>query len=616
MKKIHKNLTLSLALVTSTIFVGCGGGSSTPSIGTTGSFEFTSSDSATLFTGVTRAIDVDAVDPDGNSISYTLSGTDADKFAIDTNGVVFFKSEATEGVYHVSVTASAGGKSISQDITITVTVAVNHAPVITSSTTASVNENQTSGMTVTATDADGDALTFSIAGGVDADKVSINPNDGVVTFNTAPDFESKNSYAFKVGAMDSIDTTTKDITITIIDVDEGHAPVITTSSSIHVNENQKNAVDVDATDVDGDTITYSLEGGVDVASFDINSTTGKVSFKTAPDFESKNSYKIVVGASDMTATTTKNITIAIDDVQGGSNIVKTGQSVRYLFDDDGDLQIGLDKSFTTGGIYYKLFGITVDERTVTNNATKLQWQNNTYLQNMTYADAATYCNNLFYNYLGDWRLPTISEFYDIADRGEANPAVSDLFNNIKTDKDYWSQTKYSNNKYYTFNLKFGADTTSSDNNKRYVRCVRTDRVYKWDPLFKRFTRSGSTGNIITDNTTKLQWYDKVNQVGNTPTTGTWTQAIEGCKNLTVDGKNDWRLPNINELLTIVNHYSKSKGTTFYNIFETIEPDIYFSSTTRTTDTHRSWIVNFSYGQDGAVEKNKNYNYRCVRTLGD
>ena len=65
---------------------------------------------------------------------------------------------------------------------------MNTAPTITNTTlNISVEENQTSAFTVTATDANGDSLTFSISGD-DSSLMSIT-DAGVVTFNTAPDFE-------------------------------------------------------------------------------------------------------------------------------------------------------------------------------------------------------------------------------------------------------------------------------------------------------------------------------------------------------------------------------------------------------------------------------------------
>ena len=96
----------------------------------------------------------------------------------------------------------------------------NNTPTITNSTTSySVVENQTSAFTITATDADGDALTFTI-GGSDASLFTVSTS-GVVTFNTAPDFESpsdadgNNVYDLMASVSDGSLNDSKDFTVTV-----------------------------------------------------------------------------------------------------------------------------------------------------------------------------------------------------------------------------------------------------------------------------------------------------------------------------------------------------------------------------------------------------------------
>ena len=69
------------------------------------------------------------------------------------------------------------------------TTPTNNPPSITNTNTnISVVENQTSAFTVNATDPNGDTLSYTLSGD-DASLLSIS-NQGVVTFNTAPDFEN------------------------------------------------------------------------------------------------------------------------------------------------------------------------------------------------------------------------------------------------------------------------------------------------------------------------------------------------------------------------------------------------------------------------------------------
>ncbi|WP_334156678.1 DUF4347 domain-containing protein [Oryzomicrobium sp.] len=106
-----------------------------------------------------------------------------------------------------------------------------------------------------------------------------------------------------------------DANLTVTPVND--PPVITSGSSATVPENiststvvyQATAYDVDV----GDTLTYGLSG-TDASAFNINASTGAVTFKASPDFETKSSYTFNVTVSDGTATVTKAVTITITDV--------------------------------------------------------------------------------------------------------------------------------------------------------------------------------------------------------------------------------------------------------------------------------------------------------------
>jgi hypothetical protein len=105
----------------------------------------------------------------------------------------------------------------------------NTAPTITSGGTFSVAENSTVVTTVAATDAEANALTYSIAGGSDADKFWIDPGTGVLTFLSAPDYESptdlgaNNVYNLTVVVSDGLLTAQKDIVVTVTNVTDSPA---------------------------------------------------------------------------------------------------------------------------------------------------------------------------------------------------------------------------------------------------------------------------------------------------------------------------------------------------------------------------------------------------------
>jgi Ca2+-binding RTX toxin-like protein len=100
----------------------------------------------------------------------------------------------------------------------------SNAPVFTSGATASVAENQTAAYTAAATDADGGAaLVYSLTG-TDAALFDIDSATGIVTFKSAPDFETPgdaggdNIYDISVRAFDGANTSDQAVAITVTDV--------------------------------------------------------------------------------------------------------------------------------------------------------------------------------------------------------------------------------------------------------------------------------------------------------------------------------------------------------------------------------------------------------------
>ena len=178
--------------------------------------------------------------------------------------------------------------------------------IISSSATFSAAENQTAIGSVTATDADGDSLTYSISGS----EINIS-SSGVLTFATAPDYETKTSYTATVTVSDGTDSVTQAITVTITDVDELAPNELHhySSATFSAAENQTAIGSVTATDADGDSLTYSISGS------EINiSSSGVLTFATAPDYETKTSYTATVTVSDGTDSVTQAITVTITDV--------------------------------------------------------------------------------------------------------------------------------------------------------------------------------------------------------------------------------------------------------------------------------------------------------------
>lgn len=104
----------------------------------------------------------------------------------------------------------------------------NGAPSFTSPATANVVENATAAYQAAATDPNGDAITFSIAGGADAARFNITAA-GALSFAAPPSFETpadagaNNVYNVQLRASDGSLSSTLDVAITVTDSREGIA---------------------------------------------------------------------------------------------------------------------------------------------------------------------------------------------------------------------------------------------------------------------------------------------------------------------------------------------------------------------------------------------------------
>jgi endoglucanase Acf2 len=190
----------------------------------------------------------------------------------------------------------------------------NNAPTFTNVGTIAVAENTTAIGTVTAADVDRDTLSYSLTGD-DASLISIGSSTGELTFNTAPDFENPgslsgdNNYSITVVASDGSATGSVGVVVSVTDVDENSAPVITSSNSFTAAENQTAIGTVTATDADGDSITFQVSG----SELAITSA-GVLTFVSAPDYETKSTYTETVTAFDGSLVGTQDITVTVTDV--------------------------------------------------------------------------------------------------------------------------------------------------------------------------------------------------------------------------------------------------------------------------------------------------------------
>lgn len=230
-------------------------------------------------------VDVTKISPNGNQTTYTVRFTITD------------------------VDESASGSSSSSSSNQSTSSSGNTAPNL-DNLSSEINhyENILAVVNVLATDADDDALTYSLDG-TDAGSFTIS-SEGLISFVNSPDFESIDIYQFNVKVSDGTATTAKAITINIINVNE--APTFSLSDTININEGTTAIATVSASDVDGDSLSFSVSG-TDSSDFSITSG-GVLSLNSAADFESKPTYDLTVSVSDGSLSYNESLKVNVANV--------------------------------------------------------------------------------------------------------------------------------------------------------------------------------------------------------------------------------------------------------------------------------------------------------------
>jgi len=123
----------------------------------------------------------------------------------------------------------------------------------------------------------------------------------------------------------------------------------------------------------------------------------------------------------------------------------------------------------------------------------------------------------------------------------------------------------------------------------------------------RFTK---VNGVVIDSKTTLEWQDDYSDNGGDIKSATWTDAIDYCEALSLNGKDDWRLPNRNELLSIVDYGTYNPAIS--SVFEKSTSYYYWSSTTSAEETNYKYFVDFYDGETYDLDKSVNANVRCVR----
>ena len=214
-----------------------------------------------------------ASDPDGQALSFSITGKPGwASFSASTGRLSGTPGSGAVGTHPGIVISVSDGTASAALPAFTITVvAANRAPLIGGTPATSVVAGQAYGFQPTTSDADGDALAYSITG-----------RPSWATFNTQTGRLSGTPSASNVGSFNNVLISVSDgIAISSlpafsIRVDAANrAPAISGSPPTSVIAGQAYSFQPTASDADGDTLAYSITGRPSWASF--NTQTGRLS---------------------------------------------------------------------------------------------------------------------------------------------------------------------------------------------------------------------------------------------------------------------------------------------------------------------------------------------------
>jgi len=254
-------------------------------------------------------------DEDGDSLVISAASADIGSASVVGNQIQYTPAANTNGLATVTYTVSDNnGGTNTATVAVTITT-VNDAPVANNDTATMAEDAAPILINVLANDSDedGDSLAISAAS-ADIGSASVVGNQ--IQYTPAANTNGLATVTYTVSDNNG-GTNTATVAITITEVND--APVASVQSfSISENATDGDIIGtVSASDIENQTLTYSLTGG-DTASFEINGSSGVLSTvgESPFDFDTTNQYILNVTITDdgtPNESSNVNITVNITD---------------------------------------------------------------------------------------------------------------------------------------------------------------------------------------------------------------------------------------------------------------------------------------------------------------
>jgi uncharacterized repeat protein (TIGR03803 family)/VCBS repeat-containing protein len=258
----------------------------------------------------------------GASVSGTLVATDIDSsaltYAIATNGTkgTAVVTNASTGAYTYTANVGSSGTDsftfrandgiLSSNVgTITINIVSNRPPLASNGTLTTPEDKSASG-TLTATDPDGNRLTYSIVSNGAKGTATIT-NASMGRFSYTPGANANGSDLFTFKANDGLlDSNIATVTITITPVND---PPVASDGSLSTRRNTSATGTLQATDIDGNGLTFSVSKAPKKGGVVVDASTGAFTYSPNTNYTGSDSFTFKV--SDGTATATGTITITV-----------------------------------------------------------------------------------------------------------------------------------------------------------------------------------------------------------------------------------------------------------------------------------------------------------------
>lgn len=294
---------------------------------------------------------------------------------------------------------------------------------------------------------------------------------------------------------------------------------------------------------------------------------------------------------------------------------------------------GQDANYATNLPRFELKTVDGDELVI-DHVTGLTWQKNDDGIKKTWQEAFDYCEDLTLAGISDWRLPSRHELQGIANYGSLQATSGEErrylpFSQTRGDC-YWSATAYAGDGAQGIegtapgkaSVSTDAEKTESTEPRRAASAWKVCfadgqasedaegnlnfvRAVQGRPLeFGLFMDNGD--GTVTDIATGLMWQQAETWAM------TWDKALAYCEDLKLAGYNDWRLPSILEISSLVDH-KKSRPAIDTVYFRGCRSGHYWSGTTRSSYPGFAWYVGFDEGRSYGSAHKQGLNYvRAVR----